>query len=607
MSSIYRISSQNSYGKLYYTDSIRLLELTRVHHGRGTFTGHLSITQLSKQPDYTALSYCWGEPSAGDPILLLDQQPLQIRASLWQALNEVMTRVETITLWIDQVCIDQDNESEKEQQVQLMSQIYRHARLVVGWLGTHDNDSDLAFHLFAILGRVSGEHNEEPDGQWQRAVDVLMKSGHLQDIEDLYSPYRRPIQAAASLLQRPWFRRLWIVQEVTLASALEFCCGSSSIPGDVFFTAIRILSSIVSDPPMPWLLKPYRNALKLGQLRAQVFAGHNHSFPHLAHALSGWDCKMSHDRLIALFGLIFQGKQAWFTPSYKISSPQLYAEFAQGHMHFYEGLELLHFAGCGDSSAHTLVQTEDHIVLQLNPPADDIPSWVPDWRVQSRPLTLLPNIQNAAIGFSATASNPDFKLNHHILHVRAREVDRITICGLPYCESLGKRLKMTELETFNHWFNLAKTFLKDADVESMFASTLVMDGKVVVAERQDIGVNTPDVPCLFGHWAAKNLDKTNRLLEVNWKDGIEDSTRYGYIAEEICRNRTFFITEAGRLGLGSVHVSPGASIYLIHGLKVPFVIHHDLGMQVLRGECYVYGLMDGEIQCSDQDSLLHLM
>ena len=75
------------------------------------------------------------------------------------------------------------------------------------------------------------------------------------------------------------------VQEVALASALELRCGSSSILGDTFFNAIRILCSAVSDPPMPWLLQPYRNAYKFGQLRAQVAAGQNRSFPHLAHTL----------------------------------------------------------------------------------------------------------------------------------------------------------------------------------------------------------------------------------------------------------------------------------------------------------------------------------
>lgn len=74
----------------------------------------------------------------------------------------------------------------------------------------------------------------------------------------------------------------------------------------------------------------------------------------------------------------------------------------------------------------------------------------------------------------------------------------------------------------------------------------------------------------------------------------------------MCRDRTFFVTEAGRLGLGSVHVPPGDSIYLIHGLKAPFVIHRESELHVLRGECYVYGLMDGKVQRSSKDSFLYL-
>ncbi|KAH8731578.1 heterokaryon incompatibility protein-domain-containing protein [Phaeosphaeriaceae sp. PMI808] len=577
------MSIQSLYSPLNYTDSIRILELTRGDRGSSPFSGRLIITQLSKRPDYTALSYFWGEPSSKDPILLLDEQPLQIRASLWQALYELTACGSAIRLWVDQICIDQGNKSEQEQQVQLMSEIYKRARLVTCWLGCHENDSHLAFHLLALI-----------------------EAGHLQTLDDLFSPLRSPVQAAASLVQRPWFRRLWVVQEVALASALELRCGSSSISADVFFEATLKLSSVVSDPPMPWLLKPYWNTLKLGQLRAQVSAGQNHSFPHLAQNLSGWNCKRSHDRLIALFGLVFREKQAWFTPSYSISSPEFYTEFARKHIHMTGSLDILHFAGYGDTVSHGLFKADGQTVLQVNPPADDIPSWVPDWRVQSRPLTLSANPENWSTAFSATESHPDFKLNDCTLQVRARRVDKIKFCGWLYCEWLGRRLRITEHELFNLWFNMAQQFLKDADVESMFASTLVMDGRVGVTERQGIGANLTDVPGLFRRWAAKNLDKCRENGKGNWKDGIEDSTRYGYIAEEICRDRNFFITEAGRLGLGSVNASPGASIYLIHGLKVPFVIDHGPGRHVLRGECYVHGLMEGGVHYSDEDCFLCL-
>jgi hypothetical protein len=167
---------------------------------------------------------------------------------------------------------------------------------------------------------------------------------------------------------------------------------------------------------------------------------------------------------------MFRNKQAWFTPTYSMSAVRLYSEFAQAHIRLRGALDLLHFAGCADNSTHTISEIEDRVVLQLEPPPDDIPSWVPDWRVQSRPLVLTNGLEDVSPGFSATISDPDFEFCDNILRVCAREMDTTKVCGWPYIESLGRRMKMTEHETFNHWFGLAKTFLNGVDVEPMFAS-----------------------------------------------------------------------------------------------------------------------------------------
>lgn len=351
-----------------------------------------------------------------------------------------------------------------------------------------------------------------------------MKDGHLYKVEDLFNPASKPLQAVVCLVKRRWFYRLWIVQEVALASALELRCGSFSISGDIFFNAIRILCSAVSDPPMPWLLQPYRNAYRLGQLRAQVAAGQNHSFPHLAHTLSGWLCGKDHDRLIALFGLAFRSIQAWFKPSYSIAAPELYTEFAQAHILLEGSLDILNFAGCGDNNAHEFARDGDQVVLRLEPPPDDVPSWVPDWRMRSRPLTPATNAERGSLGFSATASDPEFKFHQYTLCVRAREVDIIKVCGWPYYESLGRLVNMTEHDVFSHWYSMAKAVLTDADVDMMFASALVMDGKVAVTKRQAIQDNAPDIPSLFERWACRNIDGFESPREGDWKDGIDDST-----------------------------------------------------------------------------------
>jgi hypothetical protein len=69
---------------------------------------------------------------------------------------------------------------------------------------------------------------------------------------------------------------------------------------------------------------------------------------------------------------------------------------------------------------------------------------------------------------------------------------------------------------------------------------------------------------------------------------------------------TFFITEAGRLGLGSVYISPGDSIYIIYRLKTPFTLYRELEVHVLRGECYVNSLIDRRAQRSSADSFVYL-
>ena len=87
----------------------------------------------------------------------------------------------------------------------------------------------------------------------------------------------------------------------------------------------------------------------------------------------------------------------------------------------------------------------------------------------------------------------------------ARAINRIEVHGCPYYELMSRRLKITERETLNHSLSLAKLVLRDADIESRFASPLVMDGKVAVMERQEIDVNYTDVPSLFEPGAIKNL------------------------------------------------------------------------------------------------------
>ena len=87
-------------------------------------------------------------------------------------------------LWVDAVCINQNDASEKEQQIQIMAKIFALANRVVIWLGDATEDSDQALEEIRLAGGRAKFSNS--------------------------SSLEMPQQAILTLLNRPWFRRVWV-------------------------------------------------------------------------------------------------------------------------------------------------------------------------------------------------------------------------------------------------------------------------------------------------------------------------------------------------------------------------------------------------------------
>ncbi|KAH7384706.1 heterokaryon incompatibility protein-domain-containing protein, partial [Pyrenochaeta sp. MPI-SDFR-AT-0127] len=121
------------YTPLSTKDSIRVLSLLPGQPG-DALRARLTEVQLSKQPVFSALSYCWGEPKF-DLILECDAKWLKITKSLAAALNSLRDRTQPLPIWVDQVCIHQQDISERNTQVTLMGKIYSNASTVYLWLG----------------------------------------------------------------------------------------------------------------------------------------------------------------------------------------------------------------------------------------------------------------------------------------------------------------------------------------------------------------------------------------------------------------------------------------------------------------------------------------
>ena len=202
-------------------DSIRLLKLEPGDSDallEGTFT----IVSLSDPGlSYDALSYTWGNPLDEDNRFFephndskhyvnCDGKRIEILKNLRDALWQLRQLGEFSYLWIDAICINQKDNSEKSQQIKLMPELYSKASLVIIWLGKSDQTSDEAIDLIRTDPAASFMSLMQPAGQAVSNFKITTQQW----------------QAIANLLLRKWFTRLWTLQEVILPTKTTALCGS---------------------------------------------------------------------------------------------------------------------------------------------------------------------------------------------------------------------------------------------------------------------------------------------------------------------------------------------------------------------------------------------
>ena len=169
---------------------------------------------------YTALSYVWGDPALVNTITC-NGKPFAITKNLELALRHLRHNDVSILLWVDQLCINQDDFQEKSQQVVLMETIYSHAWSTLVWLGEEaDNSSDALDTLLATKDALQ----YYPSGE----------SPDVGDFERLFLPASDSPKwlELGKLMSRPWFQRIWIIQEVVLSHQIVIMCGAKCISWD---------------------------------------------------------------------------------------------------------------------------------------------------------------------------------------------------------------------------------------------------------------------------------------------------------------------------------------------------------------------------------------
>ncbi|KAK4448890.1 heterokaryon incompatibility protein-domain-containing protein [Podospora aff. communis PSN243] len=211
-----------------------------------------SLAGLPLVPEYEALSYTWGDSSQKRTIGL-NGIDFDVTTNLHAALNRLRLPDSKRLLWVDAICIDQTNTDERAAQVPRMREIYQRAQRVVIWLGMESQDSSLAMSVLEGLG---GSHEQTKDiknksGEWYGPQYDLMRAYGREASEantkrtieklselDLMSPGDVTEEGWAAmeklLLERPYWKRVWIIQEVAYAREVIIHCGEATLAWSAF-------------------------------------------------------------------------------------------------------------------------------------------------------------------------------------------------------------------------------------------------------------------------------------------------------------------------------------------------------------------------------------
>jgi hypothetical protein len=212
---------RNMITTLSYSDSAST-------EGSRVLRGLIVETPLSVAADrgFFALSYCWGSDDRCFEILINDGQRLGITKELENAIRHLAVSI----IWIDQICIDQTNLQEKAAQIPLMARIYREATEVIIWLGLPSADSNIALEYAAKISVLYTLMEHCFEENFSHDADPLQISKPLGEAELANGRLNNETaMAMLHLFRRPWFGRMWTIQEQLLAKSGHFQCGLQSL------------------------------------------------------------------------------------------------------------------------------------------------------------------------------------------------------------------------------------------------------------------------------------------------------------------------------------------------------------------------------------------
>lgn len=353
------------------TSSFRLVELLP-GESNSTIQCHLLVDNWGPAgAPYEALSYVWGD-EPHEKGIQPNGQNFNITPNLHSALlslrqNLTMPR----KLWIDAICISQNDVAEKNDQVAGMGSICANCTQALIWLGDEDDVTreaiDFINHIRSKITCLSSLSNDSLREFWSMNS---LDSGNVDEI--VHAEFASQWYAVGKLFQRGWWIRAWVFQEFVTAPNVSYQLGTKSFHWGLLLMAVWITYHhsdkfrcvIGSVPEFESLLENIiLSVYEMNQTRLNYIS--NESNSHFAYLLGCQrlkECCDARDKVYSILSMASSNLQEALVPDYSRSARWIYTAAVRAYVSIYKDLDILAYSMHGISS-------------------EKYPSWCPDWNM----------------------------------------------------------------------------------------------------------------------------------------------------------------------------------------------------------------------------------
>lgn len=533
---------------------------------------------------YRALSYVWGNISRTER-LWTPAGVLSITQNLKLALQSLRSKHDPLTLWVDSVCIDQDDlsGSEKAMQIRLLPRIFQQAISVLAFLGNHSESQSAIETLMQIRAKGAVK-------TWPRGLPPVPTSWSARTVP---TPSDPAWEVVMKFFENPWFRRAWVVQEVVLAASIRIICGKWVVDWNDLLSATETVDreyhsnvSGTSSRVYPWEF-----CLELARHREWEARQTRWALVNLLDSFRYLEATYTRDRFFALLGFASDGADQRFEPDYTSPLEVVIKRYAAVFIEQGKVLQLLYRAGLGSHPSR-------------------FPSWIPNWTVLKTPSIYEASLRGkrfCASWIDEPGAEHDSRTDElSIRGYRLSSVDEVaTASNVPdeWYEYFAQIDTMVESLTIGN--------LRSQETHNDMMWKIPIAGVLYTKNAGDENVDLRASYNAFRFELFLAQIKKRKNQEGQGKSGPTwgNGLNYTIALQENVYGWKFFTTGGGLAGLAPPSTAARDLIYVFNGGGVPFVLRRSetrAGAYCLLGECYVYGLMNGEgaeMSLADEESI----